>query len=227
MKKVIVISGGSRGLGKAIAKQLVAKNHVVILARNEHELKKTAGNLGCHFEVCDISDRRQVEKTVQTIIKKFKRIDCLINCAALWIEGELDKNNPEEIIAAVSVNVTGTLLLTRAVIPCMKKQKSGLIINMNSTAGLFAKKERSVYAATKWAMTGCTQSLQQELAPYGIAVTGMYPSKLEFGMMKKTGKKNKVAGAIPLKNIARTVEFILSFQGQTTFPDIVMRPPLD
>lgn len=220
MKKTVVISGaGPKNLGRTIAQQLSDEYRVVILARTKDKLKETAKEIGCDFEVCDISDANSVESVVKNIIDKTGRIDCLINCAALWVEGELSKNTPKEIAKSVNVGVTGTLFLTRTVIFHMKQQKSGSIININSQGGLYAFKERSVYNATKWAMTGFTKSLQQELAPYGISVVGIYPGRLAVTMTTKEGKK-ECADAVPLENIAKTIRFLLSFEDGTTFLEI-------
>lgn len=219
MKKIIVISGGSKGLGKAIAQLLNNEYQVIILARQANELKKTAKQIGCDFKVCDISNPKETSLAIKSIIKKFHRIDCLINCAAVWVAGELKTNTEKEVSQAIDINIKGTLLLTRAIIPQMMKQKSGLVININSQDGLYAKAERSLYIASKWAMTGFTKSLQLELAPYGIGVTGIYPGRLEISMSTKGGK-SRVPKGVPLDNIAKTVQFILSFKDKTIFPEI-------
>lgn len=221
MKKTIVISGvGPNNLGEAIARKLHSEYRVVILARTEVNLRKIANELGCEFQVCDISNPDSVALAVKNITRSVERIDCLINCAAArWVEGELEQNTPEEIIQTINTNVIGTLLFTRGVIPYMKKQKSGFIININSQAGFYAKAGRSLYVAAKWAMTGFTKSLQQELESYGIRVVGMYPGRLSFSMVKKEGKTERT-DAISLEGVAKTVQFVLSFEDGTTFPEI-------
>ena len=159
MKKVVIITGGSEGLGKAIAERLVKRYRIIILARDRKKLAEAAKKLDCKFLVCDITNEKQVKKAVGDIIKKFGRIDCLVNNAGLFITGFLEDNDPNKIREVVEVNVLGTILMTKAVLPFMKKENSGLIINISSQAGISARSERSVYNASKWAITGFTNPI--------------------------------------------------------------------
>ena len=220
MDRVVLISGGSDGLGKTIAQYLSKKYKVVILSPSEQKLKKAAKEIGCDYVVADVSDYESLVKAVSEIIKKYRRIDCLVNNAGLWIEGELDDNKPEEIRRAIEVNNLGVLLLSKAVIPQMKKQKQGLIININSQGGLYAKAERSVYSAAKWAITGFTKSLQGELAKYGISVTGIYPGKMKTQMFEKMGIEKDMKDGLDTKEVARLVEFLLETNSLVNFPEI-------
>ena len=220
MKKVIVISGGSDGLGKTIAKRLSSKNTVIILSPTKQKLEKAAKEIGCEFEVCDVSEYSQVEKAIEAIIKKHKRIDCVINNAGLWIQGELDENNPDDIKKVIEVNTTGVIFLSKAVIPQMKKQKNGLIINIDSYAGLVAKAERTVYNASKWAITGFSKSLQPELAKFNIGVTCIYPGMMVTQMFEKMGIHKVMEKGVKTDEVAKTIEFILTFDNPVLFPDI-------
>lgn len=214
--KTILISGGSDGLGKAIAARLAPNNNVVILSPSEEKLKATAQELGCSYKVCDVRDYAQVEKVVQEL----GAIDCVVNNAGLWIQGPLVENDPERIHEVLEVNTLGTINCTKAVIPTMKQQKSGRIINVISQAGLHAKAERSVYTASKWAITGFTKSMQEELAPSGIGVTGLYPGKLKTDMFRKVGIDKSLEDALDTAEVAKTVEFILSLDNSTLLPEI-------
>lgn len=220
MKKVVVISGGSDGLGRDIAKQLASSHTVVILSPTKEKLEKTAKELGCDYEVCDVSNYEHICAAVRSIVSKHGRIDCLVNNAALWIQGELDENDADYITQVINVNLTGVLLLTKAVIPVMKKQKEGIIININSQAGLYAKSERTVYNATKWGLTGVTKSLEAELSKYGIRVTGIYPGKMKTDMFKKVGIEKSMHDALDTAEVAKSVEFILSLDAKTVIPEL-------
>ncbi|HEX8762933.1 MAG TPA: SDR family oxidoreductase [Candidatus Saccharimonadales bacterium] len=214
--KTIVITGGSDGLGKTIAAKLAPNNKVFVLSPNEAKLKTVAEELGCEYKVCDVRDYEQCEKVVQEI----GQIDCLINNAGLWVQGELEENDPTRIHEVVEVNLLGVINATKAVIPSMKQQKSGLIININSQGGFNAKPERSVYTATKWAVTGFTKCLQPELAPYGIGVTGLYPGMMKTEMFSKMGIEKDMSKGLDTEDVAKTIEFILSFDKPTLFPEI-------
>ena len=92
MSKVIVITGGSEGLGKAIAKRLIKDNKVIIISNNEEKLKKTATEIQCDYVVCDVTNYKQIENAIETIFKKYINIDVLINNAGVWLEGDLTEN---------------------------------------------------------------------------------------------------------------------------------------
>lgn len=185
MKKVIVITGGNSGLGKATAKILANKHRVIVLGKNVKELEKTSKELKCDGMVCEVTSREEIENTFSKIIKKYKKVDCLINCAGVWAFGPIEKHSEAEIKDVIMVNTVGTMLTTGVVVPQMKKQKSGRIINVVSQAGLQGRAERSLYNASKWAVTGFTKSLQLELSPFNISVVGFYPGFIETGIFKK------------------------------------------
>lgn len=220
MKKVIIISGGSDGLGKEIVKKLSLGHFVVNLSLHKEKIEAVIKEFGCEGMVCDVSDVKAVEEAVARILKKHKRIDCLINNAGLWTEGPLETNDPAEIRRLLDVNTLGTILLSRAVVPVMKTQKSGLIINIISQAGLYGKAERSVYNASKWAITGFTKSLAPELAPFNIAVTGFYPGMMKTGIFAKGGSQKEFIKALEPEAVARAVAFVAETDAPAMFPEI-------
>lgn len=209
-KKVIVITGGNSGLGKATAKILTSVNQVVILGKNVKEVEKTAKELKCDGIICDITDAPQVKKAFSQIIEKYKKVDCLINCAGVWIKGPIEQNSPEEIKNTILVNTFGTILTINALVPQLKKQKYGRIINISSRAGLNAKPERSVYNASKWAVTGFTKCLQLELAPFNISVVGFYPGFFQTDIFKKAGDhKNDFSMAMSVEKPAKALAYLV------------------
>ena len=153
--KTILISGGSEGLGKAIAKKLAKNNNVIILARNETALKTTADELNCRYIAGDVRDYTAMQK----VCNELGTIDCLINNAGIWLQGPLDETDDERIQETIDTNINGTISLTKAVMPQMKRQKSGLIINVISQGGLNAREGWPIYTASKWAITGFTKAM--------------------------------------------------------------------
>lgn len=220
MKKVIVISGGSDGLGKEVAKYLASQNDVVILSDDEERLIACANEIGCDHQVCDVSNTESINSAIEKIKGKYQKIDCLINNAGLWIEGALEQNDEARIREVIEVNTTGYILLTKSVLQLMKEQKDGLIINVISQAGLYGKAERSVYTASKWAITGFTKSIQQEVAKDGIRVTGLYPGKMNTKMFEKSGNKKSMDDALETTDVAKVIDFILTFNKDVVFPEI-------
>ncbi len=219
-KKVVLITGGSDGLGKTIAEKLVLSQQVVILSPSQEKIKSVAAKIKCDYAVADVTEYASLQKSVAKIIAKYGRIDCLINCAGLWIQGELDDNDPQLVEKVLKVNTLGLVLATKAVIGQMKKQKSGLIININSQSGLNSRAERSVYAASKWAVTGFTRSLQPELAKYGIGVTGILPGGLKTTMFEKAGYPKDQANFLDPHEVAGLVEYLLTLSSTTVVPEV-------
>lgn len=223
MRKVIIVTGASEGLGKAIAKRLAKVNQVIICALKEDKLKLTAKEIGCDFFVCDVTKSDQIEVMVKSVLEKHKKIDVLINNAGVWTTGELDTNDFELIKKVIEVNTLGTIYFSKAVVPVMKKQKFGLIVNIVSDAGLRPKAERTIYNASKYAVTGFTKSLEMELGKYGIGVTGIYPSKINTEIFKKAGTNLDLSDAIQTSKVARAVEFIISLELPNTIPHLEIR----
>lgn len=211
MKKVIVITGGNSGLGKETAKILSNGNKVIILGKNEKEVLKVSKGFRCDGFVCDVTNIDQVKNIYSQIIKKYKKVDCLINCAGVWIEGEIEKNDPKEIKNTILVNVFGTMLTVNVFVSIMKKQKKGKIINVISQAGLKAKKERSVYNSSKWAITGFTKCLQEELMPFRVSVSGFYPGFIHTRLFEKAGVGVKYdSRSMPVSTAAKMLVFLVN-----------------
>ena len=224
MKKVIVISGGSQGLGKAIAKELSSKHTVIILARTEKTLQAAAQELGCIGLPCDVTNEESVTRTVRHIIDTHKGIDCVINNAGVWTTGPLEEMSLKDIRESLEVNVLGTILLTRAVLPHMKAKRNGLVININSLAGLSAKKERTIYNTSKWAITGFTRCLQEEVSADNIRVTGIHPGKMKTDIFAKAGVKGMDFGnALEPEAVARVVSLVVETDAPVLFPEISIK----
>jgi len=220
MPKVVLISGGSDGLGKAIAQKLSPDNQVVILAHNLTKLKATAEELGCDYVEAELTDFNSIQSAVDQVIAKHQKIDVLVNNAGTWVDGGLEENDPEKIKEVIDVNTTGTILLTKAVLPSLKSQKSGLIINIISQDGLCAKKNRSVYHASKWAITGFTKCLQEDLSQENIKVTGVYPGLLNTSLFQKSGVQRDLSNSLDPAEVASLIDYVINLNPNTYLPDV-------
>ena len=223
-KKVIIVTGGSEGLGKEIAAKLNgnSSNEIIVLSNNKSCLTETGAQLSCDCRLCDITDPAQIEKSVADILEKYGRIDCLINNAGVWASGELDELSYNDVARIVMVNTVGTMYMTKAVIPVMKKQKSGKIVNIGSYDGTITKSERGPYVASKWAVTGFTGAMRKELQKYNIGVYGLYPGLMNTNLFKNADGKRDLTTAMDPKEVARIVEFVISFDN-IVFDEVVFR----
>lgn len=220
MKKTIVITGGSDGLGKTLAEYLAKENNVIILATNEEKLKSVANDNNCTYKVCDVSNYNLVEKSMNEIINDFNKIDVLINNAGLWIQEELEENDSNRIKSVIEVNLLGAINSSKAVISSMKEHNDGLIININSQAGINHKAERVVYNASKWGMTGFSKSLQDEVAKYGIRVTDVMPGMMRTDMFNKMNIQKNMANGLDTKEVARLIQFIIDTPSDVMIPEV-------
>lgn len=169
-EKITVITGGSRGLGKALAYTLAKEGAIVAMcALEKTELKKVCDEIkkqdgSCGYSRVDVTKKTQVEKFIETILKKYKRIDVMINNAG-WagMPTPIQKTTDTEFNKYFNTNVTSAFYFMRAVLPIMEKQKEGMIINITSRAGSIAHPRLPIYSATKFALRALTSSLGKSL----------------------------------------------------------------
>ena len=184
--KTVIITGSGSGLGEQIAYRVANEGgKVVLVARTEKELRKVKDKIikskgAVEYFICDIRDIDQIKKTVNKIINKFSKIDILINNAGIWTDEELEKIDPDRRREAFETNSLGNINFTYEVLPYFKGRNKGYVFNIISTAGasdtpsgnnIFWK----TYGATKWAMTGFTKALNDELKDTKIKVTSFHP----------------------------------------------------
>jgi NAD(P)-dependent dehydrogenase (short-subunit alcohol dehydrogenase family) len=177
VNKVILVTGASRGFGESIAAQALAKGHsVVATARNPQNIP---ARLREHPDVLtvalDVAHEAQAHAAVMAAIERFGRIDVLINNAGYGLLGAVEEATPKEIEAIYRTNVFGLLAMIRAVLPYMRRARSGRIINFSSICGHVARAGWGVYCSTKFAVEGLTEAMAQELKPLGIHVTAVVP----------------------------------------------------
>lgn len=215
--KVVIITGGSRGIGRACVKYFALAGASVVFTYNKakseadnliQELSDTNKKIKAYQ--CSLDNDREAEKIIMNIVEnvanEFGRIDILVNNAGIWEYGEADKMTLENWNRTMTINVTGTMLFTREVIQHMKKQGGGKIIIITSTAGQRGEAFHSHYAASKGALISYVKSLSTELAPYKILVNSVAPGWVDTEMCDPVFNdieyKEKVRLSIPLNKIA-------------------------
>lgn len=221
-KPVTIIAGGAGGLGREIVAGLSSSHQIVIFDVNS-DLPSVAKKFNCLGFHCDITSPRQVQIAVDGVIKKFGRIEILINSAGLYLDGDLSQNDLEIIRKTIEVNSLGPIYLCREVVPYFKKQKSGQIVNINSFAGLRPRALCSVYHASKYALNGFSESLALELEPFGIRVNQIFPDIIDTNFSKKGRIKPDFSRSLDPSAIVSLVNFLLTLPPHTTIPDVSIR----
>src|ERR1700704_5105161 len=184
-KKVWFITGASRGMGVDFAKAALAAGHAVVASgRDSDRLSKALGQSNNLLAVkLDVTSRADAEAAVRAAVDRFGRIDVLVNNAASFYAGYFEELTPEQMERQISTSLIGPMNVTRAVLPVMRKQRSGQIISISSSAGLVGFEFGTAYAASKFGLEGWMESLQSEVAPFGIDTIIVNPGFLRTELL--------------------------------------------
>jgi NAD(P)-dependent dehydrogenase (short-subunit alcohol dehydrogenase family) len=186
-KKVAIVTGGARGMGEATAKIFSENGYKVSILDTIEE--KGCADLShskseCLFVKCDISKEDQVKKAVTKTFEEYGRVDALLNIAGVVLVKPIEEITVDEFRRVVDVNIGGTFLMVKHVVPIMKRQRSGTIINMASVSGHVGQVRHSLYGATKGGIIAFTKALAWELSPFGIRVNSVSPGSVDTQMLR-------------------------------------------
>ena len=172
MDKVVIITGASRGIGLAISESLFAEGYALSLLSRNIEPKDSERILA---QSCDVTNMEEVQTAVSNTMAKFGRIDVLVNSAGRSHLGRIDELSVEDLDEVYNVNVKGTFNVSKAVIPFMKEQQCGFVINIGSLRGLESAYGKAAYCMSKSAVIAFSKTLKKEVEDYGIKVTVINP----------------------------------------------------
>jgi 3-oxoacyl-[acyl-carrier protein] reductase len=206
--KNIIITGGSLGIGKETARDLVKKGaNVLITGRSVNRLFEAKIYTGSKIIEFDISDHENMSKNAKKCIDILDgRVDVLINNAGIGVRKSVDELNIEDFLKVFNVNVFGLALFTKEIIPYMIKESYGTIINIGSTASLKGYKNGSIYSSSKFAVRCLTQCWQTELRPHNIRVCQVNPSEVTtaFGNSERVERED-VDNKLTPKEISHSI----------------------
>jgi 3-hydroxybutyrate dehydrogenase len=207
--KNILITGGAGGIGLEIVHYFEKKNfNIIILDKTlkkdfKKNYKKIKKNI-FYFET-DLLEIKKTEKKIQQIISKFKTIDILINCAGIQYISKIENFPTNEWRKVIDINLTSSFITSKNIIPVMKKNNSGRIINISSVHGLVASENKSAYVASKHGLIGLTKAIALELSKTKITCNAISPgwvlTPLVEKQIKKLASKNKTSIEIEKKNL--------------------------
>lgn len=232
--KNVIVTGAANGVGKAVAEELKNEN-LILLDIDEINLKELATNINCEYFVCDVSDDKQILNVVSEINSKYETIDCLINCAGMWISGDMSKteepmykemNELNRIKRVIDTNVFGVIAMIKSVFPIMKKQGYGQIININSQSGVMCEPPFPIYNASKTGSNAFRKAIQNDLAQNNIKITDVCPGLIQTDFYKRANNELPSSimdtGLTP-KDVANTVKFVFDLPHEITIPSIEVR----
>lgn len=212
--QIAIVTGASRGLGKAMALSLAANGAMVCcVARSEDKLKETvseieaAGGKGC-FATCDVSNRESVDKVVDDVVEKNDKLDILVNNAGITRDTLLPRMSDDEWDDVIATNLRSAFLMSRAASRYMMRARYGRIINITSVSGLIGNPGQTNYSASKAGLIGLTRSLSKELAGRKVTINAVAPGFIESDMTAALGDmvKDEAKKRIPAKRLGTPEE---------------------
>ena len=182
MKKVWFITGSSSGLGRSLTNEVLLNGEIVVatardLRKNDDLVQRFGDQV--HVLQLDVTDSLRIHQVVQETIKRFGRIDVLVNNAGFGITGATEAFTPEQVQEQFATNLLAPIEVCRAVLPYMRKEKSGRIINVSSIGGRVTSIGLSIYQSAKFGLSGFSEALSKEVAPLGIKVTAVEPGGIQ------------------------------------------------
>lgn len=230
--KNIIITGAANGVGKAIA-ELLKNENLILIDKDEKSLIQLASELNKDYFACDVSNENEIAKFISNI--KNRNIDCLINCAGMWISGDMSKleqpifnemNTLDRIKNVIDTNVFGTIAMIKCVFPIMKKQGYGQIININSQSGVMCEPPFPIYNATKQSTSAFRKAIQDDLAKNNIKITDICPGLIQTDFYNRANNplpEDVMNTGLTPKEVAKTVKYVFELPHEITIPSIEIR----
>ncbi|MDB5011732.1 MAG: short-chain dehydrogenase [Mucilaginibacter sp.] len=228
--KVILITGGAQGLGKATSLILAQAGATVIIGDIQEEKAKVvvdeinSSNGKAVFYKLDLSDEKNVEDIIGKIKSEYGRLDALVNNAGIDFTKSILELSVSEWDSAMNVNLRGPFLTSKFALPIMAEKKSGHIINVISTASLRAWTEASVYHASKWGLRGFTQALFTEARKFNVKVTGLIAGGMRTPFLLDRFPDIPPQNLQDPENVAQKIKYILLDNSDTIVPELLVLP---
>ncbi len=223
-----LVTGATSGIGLAVARGLLDRGYAVLMTGRNGEFleqeKLLAKSRGLPIEtlVCDLSRQKDVDILIDVARATFRdKIDILVNNAGIATFASIEETSPEEFDHIVAVNLRSPYLLSRAILPLMKQQKEGLIVNISSVAGIEAWAGTSLYSMTKFALRGLTGSLLCEGAPHGVKAVAICPGYVATPLV--SGAPVPLQEMIQPEDILKTILYLKDLSPSAITGDIVMK----
>ena len=230
--KHVIITGASRGIGKAIAVRFAQASHTIaICARTQSDLENARSDIlaagpdaNIIIKSCDMANTDDVDTFAQFVLSQWPTVDVLVNNAGVFLPGSVYNEPAGNLEKLIATNLYSAYHLTRAVVPAMIEKGKGHIINISSVAGIKPYANGGSYSISKYALQGFSENLREDLKPLGIRVTGVLPGATLTDAW--AGFEGKADRLMPADDIANAVFYATELSSRTVVENIVLRPQL-
>ncbi len=232
MKKLVVVTGASSGIGMELAKRFSKEGHPVLMLARRKEIMEELNLPNCMCKSVDVTDLQGMEKAICEAEEKYGKTDLLINCAGLMLLGYPDSQDYEEWEKMIDVNVKGILTGTKAVLSDMVERNGGTIVNISSIAGRKTFDNHSVYCGTKYAVHAITESMRKEVSGSNVRLIVIAPGVVETPLLSQTSNeeikdnynqwKQSIEGGLDVSQIADCILFAYQMPQSVCVREIVI-----
>ena len=220
-RKRFLITGGSQGIGTATVERARSAGHeVVFTGRDPGRIGEVARRTGAHGLAADVASAEDNARTVEACLAHMGGVDVLVNNAGYAYRGDIGELDVDEMRKMFEVNVFGLVDLSNRVVPLMKAQGEGDIVNIASTSGMKGSASSTAYAGSKWAVRGISQCWQAELRPHSIRVISLCPSEVQTEFGGRTGRNNP--NKLFAADIADTIMAALEMPRRALWPELAV-----
>jgi len=232
MNKLIVVTGGTKGIGRAVLEKFAASGFdVVTCSRKTEELEKLKKNMEHDFPAssvfiksADLSDKHEVRSFCEFVLSLNRPVDVLVNNAGYFVPGAITTEPDDTLESMMNANLYSAYYTTRGIITPMKEQKSGHIFNLCSIASFMAYSNGGSYAISKFALLGFSKCLRAEVKEYGIRVTSVMPGATKTQSWDGTDMEDE--RFMKAEDVAETIYAAYSLSGRTVMEEVILRPQL-
>lgn len=232
MKKLVVITGASSGIGLALTKRFSQEGHPVLMLARRADLMQQENLPNTLCISTDVTNREQMENAIKQAEQKYGKTDLLINCAGIMLLGNTAKQNYAEWDAMIDVNIKGILTGTHCVLPDMLKRNEGTIINFSSIAGRKTFDNHAVYCGTKFAVHAITEAIRKEISQSNVRFLTIAPGVVETPLLSHTTdedivanykkRKKSIEGGLDTRHITDCIFFMYTMPQNVSIREIVI-----
>lgn len=227
-RPIAVVTGGTRGIGLGIARDLAATHHVVVVGRNGDAVSAVVAQLpSAEGFVADFADLASLDATMAELAARLPRVDVLVNSAGVLHRGTLADSTTQEWVEAMAVNLVAVASVTRALLPALRRAQ-GLVLMVNSGSGLTASATTGVYAASKFALRALTDALREEERTHGVRVTSLHPGRTDTDMQREMvafeGGDYDASAFLTVDSVVRAARAAIDATSEASLDVISVRP---